>query len=125
MFARDIGELEPRRKYATLVAVIINTKASIIDEIIALNDKVLGSIFNKAKNSHNEEFQKSSKTINEKLNLYVQIGQALIRGISNMSVKRYGLNEIIRQTDLRLHPQTISIFFSVRTLIKRFTGHKR
>ncbi len=78
MFARDIGELEPRRKYATLVAVIINTKESIIDEIIELNDKVLGSIFNKAKNSHNEEFQKSSKTINEKLNLYVQIGQALI-----------------------------------------------
>jgi TnpA family transposase len=79
MFARDINEFEPARRYATLVAVIINTKASIIDEIIELNDKILGNIFNKAKNSHNEEFQSSSKSINEKLNTYAKIGQALIK----------------------------------------------
>lgn len=40
MFARDIGELEPKRRYATLVAIIIDTKSSIIDEIIDLNDKM-------------------------------------------------------------------------------------
>ena len=57
----------------------MDVKASIIDEIIELNDKILGNIFNKAKNSHNEEFQSSSKSINDKLNTYAKIGQALIK----------------------------------------------
>lgn len=78
LFARHIQGFESNRKYATLVAVVIDTKSSIIDEIIALNDKILGSIFNKARNKHNEEFHNSSKSINEKLNLYAKIGQALI-----------------------------------------------
>ena len=61
-----------------MTTLIIDTKATIIDEIIELNDKILGNIFNKAKNRHNDEFQNSGKTINEKLNLYVKIGKALI-----------------------------------------------
>jgi TnpA family transposase len=79
MFARDINEFESNRRYATLVAIIISIRASIIDEIIELNDKILGNIFNKARNSHNEEFQNSGKIINEKLNIYAKIGQALIK----------------------------------------------
>ena len=83
MPAGEILKFESTRRYATLVAVIIETKASIIDEIIELNDKILGNIFNKAKHSHNNEFQNSSKTINEKLNLYVKIGQILITAKQN------------------------------------------
>ncbi len=83
MPAGEIQKFEPSRRYATLVAVVIETKASIIDEIIELNDKILGNIFNKAKHSHNNEFQNSSKTINEKLNLYVKIGQILITAKQN------------------------------------------
>jgi TnpA family transposase len=79
MPAGELQKFEPLRRLATLVAIILEVKASIIDEIIELNDKILGNIFNKAKNSHNEEFQSSSKSINEKLNTYAKIGQALIK----------------------------------------------
>ena len=79
MPAGELQKFEPLRRLATSVAIILEVKASIIDEIIELNDKILGNIFNKAKNSHNEEFQSSSKSINEKLNTYAKIGQALIK----------------------------------------------
>ena len=75
----DIARLESKRKNATIIAILIDMKASIIDDIIELNDKILGIIFNKAKNSHKNEFHDSSKTINEKLGLYYKIGQALIK----------------------------------------------
>jgi len=79
MPAGELQKFEVTRRLATLVAIILDVKASIIDEIIELNDKILGNIFNKAKNSHNEEFQSSSKSINDKLNTYAKIGQALIK----------------------------------------------
>ena len=78
MPAKEIQKFEIARRLATIVAVVIETKASIIDEIVELNDKILDNIFNKAKNSHNNEFQSQSKSINEKLNLYMRVGQALI-----------------------------------------------
>lgn len=78
MFARDIQKLEQNRRYATILAIILETKASIIDEIVELNDKILSSIFNKAKNNHHAEFHSKSKSINEKLNLYLKVGHALI-----------------------------------------------
>lgn len=83
MPAGEILKFESTRRYATLVAVILETNATIIDEIIELNDKILGNIFSRAKNSHNNEFQNSSKSINEKLNLYVKIGQILIAAKQN------------------------------------------
>lgn len=83
MPANEIHKFETNRRLATIAAIIIETKASIIDEIVELNDKILGNIFNKAKNSHNNEFQSNSKSINEKLNLYMKVGQALISARQN------------------------------------------
>lgn len=106
MFSRDINEFEPSRRYATLVAVIVNTRASIIDEIIELNDKILGNIFNKAKNSHNEEFQSSSKSINEKLNTYAKIGQALIKAKQENLNPFAAIEEIMTWDEFTLTVQT-------------------
>jgi TnpA family transposase len=78
MSAQHLRDLESKRRYATLVATLIETKATIIDEIIDLHDRIMGSIFNKAKHKHEETFQQSGKSINEKLRLYCQIGNALI-----------------------------------------------
>lgn len=75
----DIARFETKRKNATIIAIVVDIKGSIIDDIIELNDKILSIIFNKAKNSHKNKFQDSSKTINEKLGLYYKIGQALIK----------------------------------------------
>lgn len=83
MPASEIQKFEPNRRYATIIAILFDARASIIDEIIELNDKILGSIFNKTKQSHNTEFQSAGKSINDKLNIYSKIGQALISAKNN------------------------------------------
>lgn len=69
--------------------------ASIIDEIVELNDKIIGSILNKAKNCFNNDFQSHSKSINEKLNLYLEIGQALIYAKENNENPFQAIEKII------------------------------
>jgi hypothetical protein len=52
--------------------------ANVTDEIIDLHDRILGKLFNVAKNKHQKQFQASGKAINDKVLLYGQIGQALL-----------------------------------------------
>ena len=42
MTAQHLRDLEPTRRYATLVAVILDTRATLIDEIIDLHDRFMG-----------------------------------------------------------------------------------
>ncbi len=76
--AQHLRDFETRHRYATLTAILIDVKATLIDEIVDLHDRIMGNLFNKAKNKHAEKFQKSGKAINEKIRLYYQIGQALL-----------------------------------------------
>jgi TnpA family transposase/DNA invertase Pin-like site-specific DNA recombinase len=78
MTAQHLRELEPARRYATLVAVLLDTRATLIDEVIDLHDRFIGSLFSKAKRTHAERFQESGKAINEKVRLYSRIGRALL-----------------------------------------------
>ena len=78
MTAQHLRDLEPLRRYATLVAVVLDTQATLIDEIIDLHDRILGTVFSRAKRHHAERFQASSKSINAKLRIYSRIGRALL-----------------------------------------------
>ncbi len=78
MTPADLAKFAPQRRYATLVALVIEGMATVIDEIIDLNDRILGKVFNAAKNKHQQQFQASGKAINAKVRLYGRIGQALI-----------------------------------------------
>jgi hypothetical protein len=79
MTAQHLRDLESFRCYATLTAVILETRATlIIDEIIDLHDRYTGRLFNKAKRNHAERFQKSGKAINDKVRLYSRIGRVLL-----------------------------------------------
>ena len=78
MTAQHLRDLEPTRRYATLVAVVLDTRATLIDEIIALHDRLLGMQFTRAKRAHAERFQRSGKAINDKVRLYSRIGRALL-----------------------------------------------
>lgn len=79
MQATDLAKFETHRRYATLVAIVIESKATIIDEIIELHDRIIGKIFNQAKKKHQQAFVASGKSINEKVELYSLIGKALIQ----------------------------------------------
>jgi hypothetical protein len=78
MIAADLAKFEPRRRYATLVALALEGMATVIDEIIDLHDRIIGRLFNAAKNKHQEQFQNSGKAINDKVRMYGRIGQILL-----------------------------------------------
>jgi hypothetical protein len=78
MTAQHLRDLESSRRYATLMAVLLDTRATLIDEIIDLHDRFMGSLFSKAKHDHADRFQHSGKAINDKVRLYSRIGRALL-----------------------------------------------
>src|SRR5258706_3391589 len=79
MTSADLMKFEPQRRYATLVAPAVEGTATVTDEIIDLHDRIVGRLFNAAKNKHQAQFQSSGKAINDKVCLYARIGQALIQ----------------------------------------------
>jgi hypothetical protein len=83
MTPADLAKFEPQRRYATLVALAIEGMATVTDEIIDLHDRILGKLFNAAKNKHQQQFQASGKAINAKVRLFGRIGQALIEAKQN------------------------------------------
>lgn len=80
MTPADLAKFEPLRRYATLMALTIEGMATVTDEII---DRILGKLFNAAKNKHQQQFQASGKAINAKVRLFGRIGQALIEAKQN------------------------------------------
>ena len=78
MTPADLAKFESQRRYATLVALALEGMATVTDEIIDLHDRILGRLFNSAKNKHQHQFQESGKAINDKVRLYGRIGQALL-----------------------------------------------
>ncbi len=78
MTPADLAKFEPQRRYATMVALAIEGMATVTDEIIDLHDRIIGKLFNTAKNKHQQQFQASGKAINDKVRMYGRIGQALI-----------------------------------------------
>ena len=78
MTPADLAKFEPQRRYATLVALAIEGMATVTDEIIDLHDRILGKLFNAAKNKHQQQFEASGKAINDKVRLYGRVGQALL-----------------------------------------------
>jgi len=78
MTTQHLRDLEPVRRYATLVSLILDVRATLIDEVIDLHDKFMGKLFSRAKRNHAEQFNKSGKAINDKVRLYSRIGRALL-----------------------------------------------
>ena len=94
----DLAKFEPNRRYATLVALVIEGKATLIDEIIDLHDRIIGRIFNKTKNKHRQAFSDAGKVINDKFVLYASVIRAVIEAKHN-NLDPYRLIEQITSWD--------------------------
>lgn len=86
MTTKDLSKFESNRRYATLAAIAVEARATLIDQIVDLHDRFINQIFNKAKRTQTEKLQQSSKDIHHQLNQFQKIGQALI------TAKREGMN---------------------------------
>jgi Transposase. len=62
-----------------LLAILLEAKATLIDQALDLHDRMIGALFNRAKRRHAEEFQQSGEAIHEKVRLYWRIGEALLQ----------------------------------------------
>ncbi len=78
MTSQHLSDFEQNRKYATLIAVLLDIRETITDEIIEIHDKIMNSLFKDAKNKQNKELQNSGKDINTQLNMYLKLGTALL-----------------------------------------------
>jgi hypothetical protein len=74
----QLQQYETERRYATLVAILVEATATLTDEILDLHDRMIGSFFTKAKNKHEKTFAAAGKAINEKLRRYAKAGSVLI-----------------------------------------------
>ncbi|HAT3704387.1 TPA: Tn3 family transposase, partial [Klebsiella oxytoca] len=78
MSSRDLADFASARRYATMVCVLTEARATIIDEIIELHERILSSMFSQAKRQQAERLQKTGKLIQQKLRQYVSVGQAIL-----------------------------------------------
>ena len=78
MVPRDLADLETKRRYATLVAIALETEGTITDEIIELNKNILGVMFSRAKRHHEEQFAELNKGKNSMFRLFFQVITALL-----------------------------------------------
>jgi len=83
MTAADLAKFEPQRRYATMVALVVESMGTVTDEIIDLHDRIIGKMFNTAKNKHQQRFQETGKAINDKVSLFVRIGEILLETRKN------------------------------------------
>jgi hypothetical protein len=74
----QLKEYEPARRHGTLVALLIETSATLTDEILDLHDRLIGSFFTKSKNKYERVFAEQGKAINDKVRLYARVGAALV-----------------------------------------------
>jgi hypothetical protein len=75
----QIQEYETERRHATMVAILVDTAATITDEILNLHDRLIGSFFTKDKNRYERRFADDGKALNEKVRLYAQVGSGFCR----------------------------------------------
>lgn len=66
------------RRYATLVACVLDASSVLTDETLEMHERFLGQQFRKAERKHLATFQENGKVINELLKRYTALGRALI-----------------------------------------------
>ncbi|TWC59527.1 Tn3 transposase DDE domain-containing protein [Burkholderia sp. SJZ115] len=74
----QIEEYETDRRHATLIAILLDTSASLTDEILNLHDRLIGSFFTQSRHKYEKRFAADGKAVNEKVRLYAKVGTALI-----------------------------------------------
>jgi len=99
MTVQHLMDFEDKRRYAILVALVIESTATITDEIIDLHDRIIEKLFNTAKNTHQKQFQQSGKAINHQMLLYSKIGQALLDAKQNETDLFVAIESVISWED--------------------------
>jgi TnpA family transposase len=74
-----LERFEPLRRYATLVASLLDMTATLTDTALEMHDHIMGLLFKQGQKKHLAQFEQRGKAINEKVRLYADVGNALIK----------------------------------------------
>ena len=74
----QLKEYADQRRYATLVAIVLEATATLTDEILDLHDRMIGKIFAKSRHKHERQFAESAPDLHETVRLFAKIGGALV-----------------------------------------------
>lgn len=66
------------RRYATLVACVLDGMTTLTDEALEMHERFLGKQFKKAERKHLAMFQENGRAINQTLQRYSSLGRAII-----------------------------------------------
>ena len=76
--AQHLRRFDENQRQALLAALMLDTGATLVDQCLSLHDQIMGRIFSRAKRKHEENLAGSAESVQEKVGLYVKIGQALV-----------------------------------------------
>ena len=76
--AQHLRRFDEEQRHALIVALLLETSATLTDEVLAMHERILGTVFARAKRQHQEAFSGSAQVIKEKLKLLDRIGKALV-----------------------------------------------
>jgi len=74
----QLKDHEPLRRHATLVAIALDTSATLTDQVLDLHDRLIGSFFSRDRNQYAQRFAADGKALNAKVRLFADVGRALI-----------------------------------------------
>jgi TnpA family transposase len=100
MTAQHLRDLEPKRRYATLVAVCIDAKASIIDSIVGMHDSYIRQLFRKAHRNHEEELEDKGHSAGELLHEFSKIINILLQANKEKQDLRKAIESVTTWEDL-------------------------
>lgn len=75
---QHLQRFDALRRYAILVAFLLDTAANLTDAALVMHDRIVGSIFNQVKRDHAAQLQMSGTTMKEQVRRFVRVGKALI-----------------------------------------------
>jgi TnpA family transposase len=78
MKPQHLARFDPQRRYATLVAFLMEISQTLTDETLEMHDRLIGSLLGAGERARDSKFQANGKAINEKVRLYARVGRALI-----------------------------------------------
>ena len=126
MTPQDLGKFESERRYATLVALTLESTATLIDEIIDLHDRILLKLFSAAKHKHQHQFQQQGKAINDKVRLLSKIGHALLDAKQSDSNPYAAIESVISWDDILRFIATIQLkITSASQLFRRLNSYSK
>lgn len=73
-----LSRFEPQRRWAILVTLLLERSATLVDQALAMHDRIIGKLMSRSERTHKEIFVQSGKSINEKVRLFARVGRTLI-----------------------------------------------